>query len=295
MKNLFSLSAFLLCAVPLAATAQTAREQLLAQEKDYATKTAQGNVVTPFQPFLTSATLNLEAGQTQAALAMWRSRPLTPTAQFNRYPELADVAQSGDLGYTLGPWTITDKNRTVSAGEFVTLWRKQPDGKWKVAVSTTVDHARTTAEPPANVLYPRQLVGPPTPIEVPVEIILELDKKFAAAELHAPLKTYEQYLSAETRLYRPGQLPLVAATAHQIIENDTRAYLFVPSKGAISAAGDLGYVYGSLRRPSVDVKQPDEVGTYLRVWRREAAGGWRIVVEVLNTAPQAEVIATASN
>jgi ketosteroid isomerase-like protein len=39
---------------------------------------------------------------------------------------------SGDLGYTFGKWElrITDKD-TVEYGNYVTIWKMLPDGKWK--------------------------------------------------------------------------------------------------------------------------------------------------------------------
>jgi uncharacterized protein (TIGR02246 family) len=53
-------------------------------------------------------------------------------------PTTADIAASGDLGYTTGESTIQsrdDKGKTVeSRGRYVSIWKKQPDGTWKVAV-----------------------------------------------------------------------------------------------------------------------------------------------------------------
>ena len=296
MKNAYRMIALLALSCPLAVSAQSAREAVLSAEKEMDEKASQGQSPAVFQTYATAETISLEAGQPQSALSVWRNRPAVPTASQNRYPALADVAQSGELAYTTGPFTLNEKNRTVAAGEFITIWRKNSSGEWKMAVNTGVDHARTTSAPPTTVLQPKEFVAQATPVPVPAEVVLELDKKFAQAELHAPLKTYEQYLSAETRLYRPGQLPLLGSTAHQTIIDNSRAYLFVPTNGYLAASGDLGYVYGSLRRPAADPKQPEETGTYLRVWRREATGGWRIVLEVLNAAHQVPATpATASN
>jgi ketosteroid isomerase-like protein len=50
-------------------------------------------------------------------------------------PDFVDVALSGDLGYTYGKYvyTTTDSigNKNVVEGVFHTVWKKQPDGKWK--------------------------------------------------------------------------------------------------------------------------------------------------------------------
>ena len=49
----------------------------------------------------------------------------------------AEAARSGDLGYTTGTYTMTYKDpsgKTVTDhGKYVTVWKKQKDGSWKVA------------------------------------------------------------------------------------------------------------------------------------------------------------------
>lgn len=50
----------------------------------------------------------------------------------------ADVARSGDLGYTLGTYeesTTGPKGTQVTdKGKYVTIWKKQADGTWKVVI-----------------------------------------------------------------------------------------------------------------------------------------------------------------
>jgi len=43
----------------------------------------------------------------------------------------ADVAGTGDIGYTTGRYEMT-MNGAKDAGKYVTVWKKQPDGVWKV-------------------------------------------------------------------------------------------------------------------------------------------------------------------
>jgi len=53
-------------------------------------------------------------------------------------PQAAVVAESGDLGYTWGFFTIswTDENGEAkkSPDKYLNIWKKQTDGSWKVAV-----------------------------------------------------------------------------------------------------------------------------------------------------------------
>jgi ketosteroid isomerase-like protein len=53
-------------------------------------------------------------------------------------PVGAAVAASGELGYTYGTWEWTGKGADgkpiVQRGKYTTVWRKQADGAWKVAL-----------------------------------------------------------------------------------------------------------------------------------------------------------------
>lgn len=52
-------------------------------------------------------------------------------------PKGGSVAQSGDLGYTYGIYSIKPKDsEMVQYGTYVSVWKKQPDGKWKFALDT---------------------------------------------------------------------------------------------------------------------------------------------------------------
>jgi len=55
-------------------------------------------------------------------------------------PDFSDIAASGDLGYTYGTYVFTSKDKDkdgrpiVEYGKYVTIWKKQSDGSWKVAL-----------------------------------------------------------------------------------------------------------------------------------------------------------------
>lgn len=57
-------------------------------------------------------------------------------------PVNAEVAQSGDLGYTWGNWKLVAPDTTYY-GNYFTAWKKQKDGKWKV----TLDGGNPTPKP----------------------------------------------------------------------------------------------------------------------------------------------------
>jgi len=50
-------------------------------------------------------------------------------------PAKAVIAESGELGYTYGFWTLIFQNDT-SHGTYLTIWKKDANGKWKYIADT---------------------------------------------------------------------------------------------------------------------------------------------------------------
>ena len=53
-------------------------------------------------------------------------------------PLRADIAASGDLGWTTGSWvfraTDPEGEPVETRGRYVSIWRRQQDGSWKVVM-----------------------------------------------------------------------------------------------------------------------------------------------------------------
>jgi ketosteroid isomerase-like protein len=65
-----------------------------------------------------------------------------PAAILKWQPLREDVAASADLAYTAGNWQLTGKTRKgdplALTGKYLTVWRKQKDGAWKVVADMGV-------------------------------------------------------------------------------------------------------------------------------------------------------------
>ena len=52
-------------------------------------------------------------------------------------PSGGTVAKSGDLGYTYGVYSLKPKDKdTIFYGTYLSVWKRQEDGKWKFVVET---------------------------------------------------------------------------------------------------------------------------------------------------------------
>ncbi len=69
-------------------------------------------------------------------------------------PTLADVSPDGQMGYTYGVYTLAakdDLSKILERGSFMTVWRRGPDGKWRVVADMG---SEDTSPPPAAAAPP---------------------------------------------------------------------------------------------------------------------------------------------
>jgi ketosteroid isomerase-like protein len=58
------------------------------------------------------------------------------SVQMTWEPQGGDIAASGELGYTYGIYELRDGGENVQRGTYVTIWKKQEDGKWKFVLDS---------------------------------------------------------------------------------------------------------------------------------------------------------------
>jgi ketosteroid isomerase-like protein len=69
-------------------------------------------------------------------------------------PTAAAASRSGDLGYTMGRWRFRAEGPDgprVGTGKYVTIWRKEGDGRWRAVVDIgDTDEEQAPAAPPTS-------------------------------------------------------------------------------------------------------------------------------------------------
>jgi ketosteroid isomerase-like protein len=210
-------------------------------------------------------------------------------------PDFAALSESGDLGYTSGPWEYKDKGATQPVhGHFVSVWRKQPDGAWKVAIDAGAAHAPPTGTA-RLVLAPREpakkvaWVASEEKAKEMREAWLAADRDLARAIDGRTdySKVFAGHCSEDVRLYRPGAHPVVG---HDAVESALAArpglWTWTPMMAGTSVAGDLGYTYGTATfHPEGAPPDSVEATAYLRIWRHT---GRHVVLDVANPMPAAK-------
>lgn len=128
------------------ALAAANRDSLLAADLAFDAATA-GKKFDGFSSFLADDASTLRADQPvvrgkAAVQQVWKPLLENKSISLRWQPISAEISKSKDLGYTVGSYTITRTDEKGSAivgtGKYLTVWRLQKDGTWKVEFDTGV-------------------------------------------------------------------------------------------------------------------------------------------------------------
>jgi len=261
-----------------------ALDSLVNAERAFAKTATEKGIRDSFLEFFDESAIAFDPAPVSAT-ARLRSRPGRPFSEYElRWePRTGDVAASGELGWLTGPSTFIDHTSatpTPHHGNYLSVWRRQSDGPWRVFIDVGSDppNAVTFAEGftrfPLTSRYSgsdRKAAGDAT--------LLAADKS-----LNARLGTdgtgaaYSQVTTTTSRLHRSGFMPSIGSAAIRTWF-DTNASAMSASTGAAESANsaDLGYSYGTY-----EVKGPSpQKGAYVRVWQRDGSGKWLLVADVV--------------
>jgi ketosteroid isomerase-like protein len=140
--------------------------QLIALETQFAEETAKGGGKA-FASWFAEDAVTLSNGKPAvlgrgaiAAEANWDPKQYSLTWT----PQGAQMGPSNDMGFTWGHYVGTyqdaDGKPVVTAGRYITVWRRLPNGSWKVALDAS---ANEPADPGSCCSLPNPASPPPPP------------------------------------------------------------------------------------------------------------------------------------
>lgn len=269
---------------PAAGEPGPAVQSLVLAERAFVRSSVERGMREAFLAFLDDDAVIFRPGPV-AGRDWFEARPPVP-GRLSWEPLYADVSRAGDLGFTTGPWQFTPPDGEPSFGHYVTVWRRRGDGAWRVAADIGVTHRRPEVLA-GDLTYPEprraqanQASGS-SPESASLEALQAADLAFAA--LAADQGTEQaclRYGAEALRVYRNGALPLLdrAASCRALAQWGERAGSR-PAGQAIADSRDLGYVYGTLEFAPVGEDRPGGPGSFLRIWKLDADGAWRLVLD----------------
>ncbi|MBD1399010.1 nuclear transport factor 2 family protein [Pontibacter sp. JH31] len=256
-KLLFMILPFMLCAFQ---GSEASRDKALASmveaERSFATTSVEKGIRAAFLEYLADDAV-VFLPEPVNGKAGYGSRPESD-AKLSWYPVYADISGSLDWGYTTGPYEFRAnplEEKPAGAGFYLSVWKKQPDGQWKVAIDQGNSYPVEQIKPEAY--------KPTAGVEA---------SKGTAQDLLQKDEQKVQPYHDETLIYRAGQYPI---RYKDLIIEPASNIAYTTLGHDISPAADMAYTYGSYTRGGTA-----ETGYYLKVWK-VLQGEWKLVAHNL--------------
>lgn len=194
---------------------------------------------------------------------------------------IADCA--GLYAVTTGPWTYSSPEGSVLAtGDYVSIWRRAPDGEWQLVLDNGVDHAPLAdgaavlsgawgALPAAA--SPRDCARPTR-----APTLVEADDRLNAAIRADGLDAALDDVAARGAIAYRDDAPVapLADVSDAAWPAGTRASR---ADAVGEPQSDLGYSYGTLEAPAAAPDVPPRRSAYVRVWRRDGRH-WTLLIDL---------------
>jgi hypothetical protein len=203
--------------------------------------------------------------------------------QVEWYPAMADLAVSGDLGFTAGPWVCSSAGGSARIqGHYLTLWKRDAGCGWRVAFDAGVSNPGPAAAEPR--LLPGgapsvQTNPPPQPGAAAAvsQAISDFQSTAAQDGIAAGLRTYAR--TPDFLFYGDHTGPLGLADANHYFTAHPVLGTLEEKSRIRSADGTLAYCAGEF----TDVKLRGG-HAYAQIWQYEArVANWGLRVLLINS------------
>lgn len=218
------------------------------------------------------------------ALDYLNNRPNIPDVLTWR-PTFAAISKSMEWGVTSGPIAFQRIGAIKRYGEYLTVWKRDRRGIWKMALRAQVERRGESDETGLTLIEPDDAAYVKHRSEARLQqrkdIILSNDKLFSTVLKSNNELAYEEFLADDARLLFPwqpaqtGKESILSFLKKQEIEVVT-----VPEQVDRSYSGELAYSYGSATVTHRDQQEPQE-HNYIRIWQLQPDFQWRVIIELL--------------
>ncbi len=209
-------------------------------------------------------------------------------------PAFAKISKSGDWGFTTGPYTYKTSpgSQTVQFGQYVSIWRMNDKGVWKLALDARINHEKPKKEEKLTYVdavtdkffHQRSDVR----LQQREDMIMTSDKLFATTLKAYKNLAYNVFLGEHARMLFPGSEPLIGRrniTDFLRYEELSISTEFIDADRALG--GDLAYSYGTA---TITKKKVAKTYNYVRIWEVQEGFKWNVILEIFTPSEKTAVV-----
>ena len=275
MKKFFITLLLLCCGLTVFTQDKSELQKMVDTEHSFAAFASEHDTKSAFLQFLAPDGVLFQPDKVNG-LEYWNTRGPSK-GLLSWEPNYADISTNGILGYTTGNWEYRPKGKDdvpTGFGDFVTLWLRQPDGKYKVVVDIGFSHAKPDK-------YSSEWVTSQDKIKDPnakgLSASYAMNGFYELATKQSLRKAYETYAADDIRLFREGKLPFIGKKPAIKGAAADKGIMVIAKRSTFFGATDLSYTTRAYTR--TDAGKIIEKGNYMQIWKLKA-GKWVIVLDI---------------
>jgi len=216
------------------------------------------------------------------ALEYLRNRPNIPDVMSWK-PTYAAVSKSMEWGVTAGPMIFQRVGAIRRYGEYLTVWRRDRKGNWKVDLRAEIEHrGGGEAQPDLQYIEPDDSdytrFRTKERIQQRKEIVRSNDELLSVVLKSNASIAYDEFLTDDARLYFPWHTPVLGKK--NIIAFAEKRHLAVKAETLVanrSYSGEMAYSYGEATVVTADNQLNCH---YVRIWQLQPDFKWKVVIEM---------------
>ena len=198
-------------------------------------------------------------------------------------PTFVEVSASGDFGFTTGPSEYRAggvKDSVVYYGHFVSVWKKNGDGKWKVVLDIGSSYPKSEKKEEVFLAkeFPPHEMKKTFSVERERVVMMAADSALSdLIQVRGSKTALQKFVSDDVRVYRKGLFPAQGKNNGVELVKNEKPLRYNLYAGTISSAADLGFTYG------IAVDAASDTSSFVRIWQKE--NEWKVVVDVMKPWP----------
>jgi ketosteroid isomerase-like protein len=253
-----------------------ALQRMVATERAFAAATAEVGVRDGFLSFFADDAVQIRAGSpptlapARDALAAQSLQKLPVANQLIWEPFTGQVSSDGTIGWLTGGYVSLNRaqQEVVAQGAYFSVWKRQANGTWRVWLDEGITLPQIWKDAAPFRVAPEPDSGA---TGAPGETVDE-----AEASVRASADTWRARLAASVRVHVNGLMPIAGRDAVLASPRGASGYVYTVVRTEAAASGDLAVTIGGYEDAAGPARGR---GTFVRVWKRDVGGRWRIVFQ----------------
>jgi hypothetical protein len=243
-------------------------ESLVQAERDFAANGSRLTVHEAFMSVLADDATLFRPGPVNARASL-AGRAMNPELLLLWAPYYGEASADGRLGVTTGPSEYGQRPAARSgSGHFLSVWRRV-GSQWRLVADAGIDSPLPISiANAANTLVRRNGER-----SYPADVSMMAAESALIADYR---KNFPDLADETVRVYRNGTPPTTSRVQAVDLVVKDEPFVYQPAHSEVAGSNDLGYVYGTISIPG---RQTVAATGYLRIWRRDAEGNWKIAFD----------------